>query len=197
MKTSQNLSQISWRWLDWQHKTGKVAMICSSFDSALLTWDLFKQHKVTPACSALLENNLIAEADNLKLYREKLLEILAQLESIKEIKVIILNIWESEAVSLEAVQTIIDYCRAVAESTLPSREEQVLVNSATPSNSSSSQKADYQNSPSEQTLGATPYFILRLLNKDNLNDLPLIDNVYLASNLETAILEAIAMVKSN
>ncbi len=92
LKTSQNLSQISWRWLDWQHKTGKVAMICSSFDSALLTWDLFKQHKVTPACSALLENNLIAEVDNLKLYREKLLEILAQLESIKGIKVIILNI---------------------------------------------------------------------------------------------------------
>ena len=199
MKTSQNLSQISWRWLDWQHKTGKVAMICSSFDSALLTWDLFKQHKVTPACSALLENNLIAEADNLQLYREKLLEILAQLESLKGIKVIVLNIWESEAVSLEAVQTIIDYCRAVAESTLPSREEQVLVNSAIPSNNSSSQKVDldYQNLPSNQTLEATPYFILRLLNQDNLNDLPLIDNVYLSSNLEAAILEAIAIVKSN
>ncbi len=87
----------------------------------------------------------------------------------------------------------------MAESTLPSREEQVLVNSAIPSNNSSSQKVDldYQNLPSDQTLEATPYFILRLLNKDNLNDLPLIDNVYLASNLETAILEAIAMVKSN
>ncbi|MGF1590268.1 MAG: ATP-grasp domain-containing protein [Pleurocapsa sp.] len=196
-KPEQNLNQISWRWLDWEHKTGKIAIICSSFDSALLTWDLFKQDKVTPACSLLLENSLISEADNLQLYREKLREVLAQIETIKGIKVIVLNIWESEAVSREIVQTIIDYCRAAEESTLPAKEEQVLVNSAIVSNSSDNLEVNYPNVKSNQTLRATPYFVLRLLNKDSLEDLPLTENIYLSSNLEAAISEAIAMVKSN
>ncbi len=196
-KTEPNLNQINWRWLDWHHKLGKVALICGSFDSALLTWDLFKQDKVTPACSLLLENSLITEADNLQLYREKLWEILAQLETIKGIKVIVLNIWESAAISREIVQTISDYCRTAEELTLLSKAEQVLVNSAITADNSSNLNVNYPNLKSNQTPSATPYFILRLLDQDNLEDLPLTEKIYLSSNLEAAISEAITIVKSN
>ncbi len=187
-QTNKDFSQISWRWLDWHHKTGKVAMICSSFDSALLTWDLLKQNKVTPACSAILENSLTAEASNLQLYREQLLDILTELESFKGIKAIVLNIWESEAVSREIVKTIIDYCHAAEESALLPREEPLLVNSAI---SLSDGKSNQQSGESDQKTLAQPHFILRLLNKDNLDDLSRSGRIYLSSNLEEVINQTI------
>ncbi|MGB5636972.1 MAG: ATP-grasp domain-containing protein [Waterburya sp.] len=187
-QTNKDFSQISWRWLDWHHKTGKVAMICNSFDSALLTWDLLKQNKATPACSAILENSLTAEASNLQLYREQLLDILTELESFKGIKVILLNIWESEAVSREIVQTIIDYCHAAEESALLSREEPLLVNSAIALRDG---KSNQQSGESDQKTLAQPHFILRLLNKDNLDDLSRSGRIYLSSNLEEVIEQAI------
>ena len=193
-KTNKDFSQVSWRWLDWHHKTGKVAMICNSFDSALLTWDLLKQNKVTPARSAILENSLTSEADNLELYREQLLEILTEIESCKGIKVIVLNIWETEAVSREILQTIIDYCSAKEEAALPSREEPILVKSAI---ALRDDKLNYQQSgESDQKPLSQPYFILRLLNKDNLEDLSISGGIYLSSNLEEVVNQASHRVQS-
>ena len=193
-KTNKDFSQVSWRWLDWHYKTGKVAMICNSFDSALLTWDLLKQNKVTPARSAILENSLTTEASNLQLYREQLLEILTELESDTEIEVIVLNIWETEAVSREILQTIIDYCSAKEELALPSREEPILVKSAIAINDN---RLNYQQSgESDQKPPSQPYFILRLLNKDNLEDLSISGGIYLSSNLEEVVDQASRRVQS-
>ena len=178
--TNKDFSQVSWRWLDWHDKTGEIAMICNSFDSALLTWDLLKQNKATPACSALLENSLTTEVSNLKLYREQLWDILTQLESFKEIKAIVLNIWETEAVSREIVQTIIDYCQTNEKSLLPSREEAVLVNSAI---AQRDDKLNYpQSGESELKPLAQPDFILRLLNPVNFDNLPQTGQIYISSN---------------
>lgn len=183
-KTNQDFSQVRWRWLDWHDQTGEIAMICNSFDSALLTWDLLKQNQATPARSALLENSLTADTNNLQLYREQLEDILRELESCPEIKVIVLNIWETEVVSREILQTMVDYCQATQESVLPSREEAILVNSQIPLKG---EKSNYSHATEVEQ---KPYFILRLLNKDNLDDVSISERIYLSSNLEEVVSQA-------
>ena len=200
-KTNKDFSQVTWRWLDWHHKTGKVAMICNSFDSALLTWDLLKQKKVVPARSAILENSLTAEADNLHLYGKQLLKILTELESFPEIKVIILNIWETETVSREILRTIMDYCQVAEEAALPSREEPILVNSKI---ALKEDQSKYPQSVKTEQEPDKPHFVLRLLNENNLGseeeggsgDLSASGRVYLSSNLEEAINQAVLRVKT-
>jgi succinyl-CoA synthetase beta subunit len=220
-QTNQNLSQVSWRWLDWHQPTGKLAMICNSFDSALLTWDLLEQDKVIPACSALIENSLADEgkiAENLQLYREQLLNILQALESLPEIKVIIFNIWETSAVNREIVETIVDYCAAYcpspSEVAVSSPSEQILANNVNSVNSSTSSTNNTgaialdddpeldQNSaitvPNVLPISnSKPYFVLRLLNQDSINDFPSSPQVYLSSSLEESVQHAIAVVKSS
>ena len=192
-KINQDFSKISWRWLDWHYKTGKVAMICSSFDSALLTWDLLKQNKVTPACSALIENSLSTEPSDLQLYRQQLWEILIELESFNGIKAIVLNIWETEAINREIVQTINDYCQATSES-IPASQEQLSGTNNQEIASSSGDLEEQKSSSVGQIVPEGPYFILRLLNQAVLDDLLITDRVYLSSNLEEVVEQTIQRV---
>ena len=176
IKRNRNFSQVSWRWLDWHDRTGEVAMICNSFDSALLTWDLLKQGQATPACALLIENNSLDEVDDRPLYSQKLREALMEIETMAGIKAILVNIWETDALNRQILKTIDDYCisRTVSlESKLDS-------------------------SKSNSTLKTTrPTLVLRLLNKDNLDDIEINQSIYLFSNLEMAIQKAIALVKSD
>ncbi len=189
-KTNKDFSRISWRWLDWHHKAGKVAMICNSFDSALLTWDLLKQNKITPVCSAIIENSLLTTPDDLQLYRAKLEDILTEIESLPEIKAIVLNIWETEAISREIVQTIADYCQAGAESNPVRQEEQLLVNSSKENAPNSPSLESQKSLAANQIFPERPYFILRLLNYGSLDDLPLEERIYLSSSLEKVVEQA-------
>ncbi|MEM7591357.1 MAG: ATP-grasp domain-containing protein [Cyanobacteria bacterium P01_A01_bin.83] len=175
---NKDFSQISWRWLDWHELTGKVAMICSSFDAALLTWDLLKQNKVIPACSALIENSLREEHSNLELYRGQLREILAEIESMTNIKAVVFNIWEPEVISREIINTLIGYCYSAPE-------KLALVNGAISLNSRKSSSTQPQAEDFKPS--SKPYFILRLLNPDNLEDLPETEQIYLSSDLEQVI----------
>ena len=177
LRTNKDFSQISWRWLDWHDRTGEIAMICNSFDSALLTWDLLKQGGATPACALLIENSLTKEADDLPLYRQKLLEALVEIESVAGIKAILVNIWETDAVNRQILQTVNDYC---ANRTVLHHEQ--MLDSPAASNST-------------PTITPPP-LVLRLLNEDNLDDLKISQTNYLFSNLEVAIKKAIAIAKS-
>lgn len=212
-KINQSLGQVSWRWLDWHQPTGKLAMICNSFDSALLTWDLLEHNKVIPACSALIENSLADEAkaaENLQLYREQLLNILQALESLHEIKVIIFNIWDTFAVNREIVQTIVDYCVDYC----PPPSEQILVNNVNSTNSLTNSSnsnnllaldddPELEHNPAITASNilrfskAKPYFVLRLINQDSIDDFPSSPQVYLSSSLEESVQQAIAVVKAS
>ena len=172
LKTNKDLSQISWRWLDWHDRTGKVAIICNSFDSALLTWDLLEQGKATPACALLIENSLTKETEDLSLYGQKLLEALTAIENVAGIQAILVNIWETDAVNRQILKTVNDYCanRIVSFESHPDIDP----NDATPTNTR---------------------LILRLLNS-NLNNLKMDEGIYLFNNLETAISKAIEEASS-
>ncbi len=190
VKSNQDFAQARWRWLDWQNTSGKIAIVCNSFDLALLTWDLLEQNKVAPACGILIAQSLSSKENNPE-YQEQIAEILAELESMPGIKAILVNIWDTEAVSREVIEAIANYAQSIAKAS--SADEQLAVES------------DRANQPTsaKQTKSVTsvevtqPQFILRLLNKDNLKDLKITETMYLSSNLEAAIAQAIAVVKSN
>ena len=174
-RRNQDFSQISWRWLDWHDLTGEVAIICNSFDSALLSWDLLEQGRATPACALLIENSLTKETDE-SLYGQKLREALVEIENVAGIKAILVNIWETDAVNRQILETVNDYC----------------VNRTV----SSESEIDSASSDSTPT-SIQPPLVLRLLNEDNLDDLSISPTIHLFSNLETAIQKAIAIVESD
>jgi succinyl-CoA synthetase beta subunit len=188
-KTQRNIRQVNWRWLDWQHQKGKVAMICSSFDCALLTRDLLVQNKVFPAGSALIENSLATEIDNdhLQLYREQLLGILQELESFIEIKVVILNIWDQETVNREIVETVVNYCQVLQEAAGAAPKEQIQTK----------EEIGKSGASVPFVTDCKPYFVLRLLNHTSLQDVPTSEQIYLSSSLEESINQTIAVVKSS
>ncbi len=197
-QNKDNLNQISWHWLDWKNQTGKVAIICNSFDLALLTWDLLQQNKVAPACAAVIENSFIGELSNPQLYTEQLEQILLELDSISGIQGILVNIWETEAISRQIVKAIANYCSTNSdnsESTLLS-EEEVLINSSAQSNHDSSKK--YRKSLESHVASVSrPKFVLRLLDYSELDELSIPESIYISRNLEKVITQAIAIVKSN
>ena len=188
LERNQDFSRIGWRWLDWHHRSGEVAMICNSFDSALLTWDLLEQGQATPACALLLENSLAKEADDLLLYRQKLLEALVEIEKVAGIKVVVLNIWETDAVNREIVQTINDYYTNHVSS------------KSNDSNTEDKNESMSEPATSADNLSLTTDFrplVLRLLDKDSLDVSEIGETIYLFSNLEAAIEKAIAIVKAD
>lgn len=203
-KTNKDFRQVHWRWLDWYERAGKVAVICSSFDSALLTWDLLQQKQIVPACSAVIENSLKANEEDIQVYREQILDIFGEIAKYEGIKVIMLNIWDSKAVSKEVLQTISDYCndanRAVSAS------EQVLVKTTAIENKlrvmGGNATAIGQNSKISSVDSVTnnserPYFVLRLFNKSNIEDLPDSEQIHVFSSLEASIDRTVALVKSS
>ncbi|MGL4884441.1 MAG: ATP-grasp domain-containing protein [Waterburya sp.] len=195
-QNSHNSTQMEWRWLDWRNPTGKIAIITNSFDLALLTWDLLHQNKAIPSCGVIINNSLAGESSDLELYQEQIVQILRQIESIEEIKAVLVNILETEPVSRAIIQAIADYCQSFVQSTPDSAAED---NNEDNNKVKSDQNkgANKPKSPEAQVDSLPhPQFILRLLDKDNLED-PITESIYLSSNLETAISQAIATIKSN
>jgi succinyl-CoA synthetase beta subunit len=187
-----NSTQIGWRWLDWRNPTGKIAIITDSFDLALLTWDLLHQNKAIPSCGVIINNSLAGESSDSELYQEKIGQILREIESIKEIKAVLVNIWETEPVNRAIIQAIANYCQSFVQSTSPSPAED---NNKV--KSEQNKGANKPKSPESQVDSLPhPQFVLRLLDTDNLEDL-VTESIYLSSNLEAAISQAIATIKSN
>ena len=208
-KTNKNFRQVSWRWLDWQDRSGKVAIICSSFDSALLTWDLLQQNQIVTACSAIMENSLSSETEDIRAYCQQLPNILQELASLTEIEVILLNIWDSDAVCKEIVETIRKCSAEMAALATPA--QQVLVNSASQKNSSrrssggnavalaEGNEAEAESVSANLTLAnsVTPRFVLRLLSPPKIDDITHSEQIYLFSSLEASIDRTIALIKSS
>jgi hypothetical protein len=124
-------------------------------------------------------------------------------------------------VNREIVQTIVDYCAdycpSPSEVALSSPSEQILVNNVnsvnsptSPTSSTNSNKAialgdepELDQNPAItvprvlQFSNSKPYFVLRLLHQDSIDDFPRSPQVYLSSSLEESVQQAIAVVKSS
>ncbi len=196
---TDNLNKVGWHWLDWRNQRGKIAIICNSFDLAVLTWDLLSQNKVTPACGVVIDNHFTQEQNNDRLYQERFGQILTELESIEGLKAILVNIWETEAVSKEIVQTIAQYLQSSSKSTLASKSESIDRDRVVESNLKNS--SSLQQSQSNVARQPQLKFVLRLLNQDSDSEADLScqfeERLCVSNNLETAISKAIAVVKSS
>ena len=139
---------------------------------------------------------MTGDIDNSQLYLEKLQQVLLVLAAVSGLEAILVNVWESETISLQIVQAIANYYQSVFEPTLSSRKEAALVSSNFKSNSGNS-KQQSKSSESQPIPKAKPWFILRLLVNNNLDELKVDESIYISSNLEEVISQASAIVQSS
>ena len=186
-----NLYRADWHWLEWQNKKGKIATVSSSFDLALLTWDLLSQHKISPACGIAIDNNFAGAENAVWLYQDRLKQILTELTSIAKLKVILIDIRETEIISSKICQTIVEHARSMAKLDVPNSED-------TKEDIDSLARNKSPNSPTAQISKSRPEFILRLLQPKAANSLKddAGTDVYLSNSLEDSISQAIATIKS-
>ena len=185
-----NLYRADWHWLEWQNDRGKIATVSSSFDLALLAWDLLNHNKISPACGIVIDNNFAGEENAVWLYQDRLRQILTELTSIAKLKVILIDIRETE-ISHDIWQTIVEYVRSLAELDVSDSEQiEDSIDSSARNKSSSS--------PTAQISKSRPEFILRLLQPKEMIDFKdeADTDIYLSNSLEDAISKAIAIAKS-
>lgn len=198
LKLDHDAEPVCWRWLNWRNKTGKIAIISNSSDLALLTWDLLNEKRAVPACGVLIENKLEGQLNDLETYQEKLLQILSELNSIKGIRVILLNIRETEIVNNQILKVISNYCQTQQSLSSLSKNETLVTKTSTTSTSltkNSTIKGESTLLPTDSSKNL-PQFVLRLIDQEKL-DVSLPKEIYLTDDLETAITKVITLVKSS
>ena len=102
------------RWLNWQNSKGKIALLTDDEELSLLCWDLICQQKEKPACAVVIDD-LSA--------KEQLQELLEQLQSMKRIKVLLINYWGTEASNLAIAKTIFELQELASSAPLSTTEE--------------------------------------------------------------------------
>lgn len=164
------------KWLDWKEKKGKTAIITNSFDLALLTWDLACQRKAKPACAVVIENGEepVPSSEPVTDYIEQLQQAIEELQLQPELKVILINIWVSEALSREIMQKIASYGQPLSESPTP-------VNASRQPNVSSLPQVK---------------FVLRLPYYSDLESPQIGETLYVTTDLEAAISQTVTLIKS-
>lgn len=194
LKLAQDVDPVSWTWLNWRNKTGKVAIISNDSDLAMLTWDLFNEKRVVPSCGVLLENRLAGQLDDLAAYQEQLLQILNELKLIKGIRVIVFNIRETELVHYQIIEIISNYCQTQRSLSLLPKKEHLVANNSKALVTNSIVKSE--SASQTDSFSQLPQFVLRLIGKEKI-DVPVPQEIYLTDNLGDAITQAITVVKSS
>ena len=177
-KQKQNIDQFktsSWQWLDWQNHGGKVAIICNSLDLALLNWDLLARERVTPAAGMVVKADFWQQEG-------AVFKLMAELEAFRAVKVILINIWSTEAVSRKVLQSIAEYIQSQSPQVTTTKHDDRDERSATKVKSNQA---------------TTPQFVLKLFDEADLQQFVATEGMSLFGSLETAIGETVSRVKSN
>ena len=177
------------QWLDWQNPQGEVAIITNDFELAVLGWDLIAQGKKKPAASVVLDYNLQSDDVETEVFCEQLKDIFEQLQSLQNIKVVLLNIWASQNANNAIAKAIFDYYQTVTDSKITISETETdrtkkSHNGAIDSGNSTPSKAskNLQKLPSFK-------FVIRLVDEqiNRYQDEFKISDIYWTNNLEEAI----------
>lgn len=186
-------------WLNWLNSQGKIALVTNHYELAILTWDLLSQQKADPACAVIIDS-----VSQEQMLQQQLQQILVRLQSQDSIRVLLINLWETEAVNNAIAQFLFAFC--TQPTTYPTAgEDKAIVptnsfrlpRSTTESLSIASSKESQTNvdSISERWQSVKPIkFVIRLAQQD-------IESYQLkyahealvwVNNLEDAISEAIS-----
>ncbi len=127
---NQKLTTI--HWLNWQESKikGKIAIIGSEENSALVCWDLIKQEQGKPAVGLVLDTDSwdttlwkttagdmatknISVAEQAELLAQELREVLTALQE-QKITVVLFNLWLEENSLVRLGQLLDDWCQAAS-----------------------------------------------------------------------------------
>jgi succinyl-CoA synthetase beta subunit len=182
------------RWLDWQDKKGKIAILANNDDLALLCWDLICQKKEKPACAVVLDNYSLQET----VYKEQLLQVLEKLLPVKEIRLLLINFWGTESVSLALARAILELFESPSSETASTiGEDRAIV----PTNDSLER---LRRSPTKFKLEekTTEFESFRLVVRFAVSNIEYYqqefghDAIFWTNNLEDAITQAISFSKA-
>ena len=112
------------QWLDWQNPQGEIAIITNNFELTVLSWDLICQSKKKPSCGVVLDYNLQLDDAGTELFCQDLKDILEELKSSNNIKIVFLNLWGSENANNAIAKTIFDYCQPFIDTENTSKAKQ-------------------------------------------------------------------------
>ncbi len=101
------------RRLNWLNRQGKIALVTNNNELAILIWDLLSQQEAHPGCAVIIDSVSSQE----QILRQQLQQILAQLQSQNNIKVLLINLWETEAVNRAIAQALFTLCTQPTTST--------------------------------------------------------------------------------
>ena len=112
------------RWLNWLNRQGKIALVTNNNELAILIWDLLSQQKAHPACAVIIDSVSSQE----QILRQQLQQILAQLQSQNSIRVLLINLWETEVVNQAIAQALFTLCtQPTASPTAGAGEDRAIV----------------------------------------------------------------------
>ncbi|MDJ0902242.1 MAG: acetate--CoA ligase family protein [Xenococcus sp. MO_188.B8] len=177
---NQKLAKV--QWLDWQNSQEKIAVITNDFELAVLSWDLICQSRKQPACGIVLDYNLQDNDGETKFFCEQLTDIFQQLQSLKNIKVVFINIWASQDSNNAIAKTIFDYHQAVTDSQIAISENETKKTKKNQNLAINSSDSTSQKSP--------PFkFIMRLVTEEieHYQEEFKTNDIYWTNNLEEAI----------
>ena len=184
------------KWLTWQDKKGKIAIICNSWDLAALTWDLVCQSKGKPACCVLVDERRSSSDVSSVSLPQQLASALAKIKQIPGIKVVLVNILADNQLNATIAQTIIDFCQPMPNPLDKSTgEERNLVANGAKSRSHRPRTTQVN---SQQQSAPSVKIVMRLSEQtsNDLSEGTAENSLYWVDNLEEAVAKAISCGKS-
>ncbi|HHP7231819.1 MAG TPA: ATP-grasp domain-containing protein [Xenococcaceae cyanobacterium] len=188
---TSNRDHSQLQWLNWQDETGKIAIVANHLDLVTLCWDLLRQQKEKPAYGVVIPWEMPAENWDLQLR-----EALAQLQNIKRLKVIMINIWADSATNQKIAEKIRDYYHSNPQKTSKQGENErsLVANGALfPSQRQSKAKSDDNLSVSLRTKLVVRLAEAKIAAFSQKSDSELL---HWTNNLTDAVDRAIAIAKS-
>jgi succinyl-CoA synthetase beta subunit len=159
-----------------------------------LCWDLICQKKEKPACAVVLDNYSLQET----VYKEQLLQVLEKLLPVKEIRLLLINFWGTESVSLALARAILELFESPSSETASTiGEDRAIV----PTNDSLER---LRRSPTKFKLEekTTEFESFRLVVRFAVSNIEYYqqefghDAIFWTNNLEDAITQAISFSKA-
>ena len=184
------------QWLHWQDSKGKIAIICNSWDLAVITWDLVCQRKGKPACCVVIDNSQDSLDFPVASWQQELSKILTEVEKISGIKVALVNILAEKEVNSIIAQTLVESYQPLEPNTEKTTgEDRSLV--ANGAKSRSRRQPDNQANSQPKKIPSVK-IVMRLLDReiDCLTEDTPQNSLYWTDNLEEAVEKAVSLGKS-
>lgn len=177
--------------IHWVDRTASTGVICNGLGLALATWDLLAQRERNLGCYTVLEEEV--EGDILTPSLVELEQALDSLIAVKEIRVILINVFCNQIATEIITGAIADYLQRYFDDPATPKGEDRLER---PSNAAARNRRQRNNGSSrKKNLRSIPEFVLRVVGsdlkevKDRLAHFP----IHWTDSLDDAVAEVVSL----